>query len=1644
MTKSEPLPTWLDLPPDDRVPPPVQTAEQMLPFDKLAWENLERLCLRLARRRGDIEDCRLYGNPGDEQRGIDLYGRVRGQEKKIVYQSKRVRNFTAGRIIATFDAFIDGGLADETAEFVLCTSESLRGADRDDEWNRQRQRAALLQIAATRWDAEELILMLKDEPEIVFDFFGPAWFQRFFLREPTEFAHRLTPEEMSDFRSRCRDFYGHVFDQADPGLPLGRGADSYRLSLPRRYVVPDIEEERAINTEERPPNEGQRRLSAAEIGTNVTTASFGQIRTAAQAVSRPKSVQLRSAVDEWLAQAPQMVVLGDPGAGKSSLLRFIALDLLEAAPTLPKIARQWGCHLPVWVPFPFWTSQVARDEGASPSLSEVLRRWFERYDRADLLPLVRRALDDRRLLLLVDGLDEWRDEAAARIVLDQLVVFIRDRQVPAVLVSRPQGFERLRGSIPGWPTGTLAKLSPAQQERFATVWFTEDCRRQLQLEESGIAAAAKTRSENFLRDLRAMPDLAELSTVPLLFSLLLRLSIERLELPRNRFEAYDRMIDLLLEYHPQSRRAASQVLEKSFAAEEVRFGPDDLKDAFAALAWRLHVDGAEGSVDEATASQWLETYLADAQGMGVSPSAARSAARVLLGRAEAEYGLFVAKGPRRLGFFHRTCQEALASRHLGSFTSEKQAEALRKYAADPHWREVLLAFLHRQPKPQMRAHLQTIRALQEAGDDVTRCRVERLLAEVAFGEARLYPEDHELLIRATFKVIERGDYPPQREALLRTALGALRAQSYLPRQAVQGRAIRWFPAFAQDRARTLREMARWPRSAELQDALILNLHDEEPVNARAAAGGLVSLYAGDEATGRELASLSRSSANVITRACALEALHAGWPNNSELPQLLELNRECGSGAPTVAAVRILVERGEQVADDRDRLLLHSHRGIALTIPQEWEEDLVLTLVRGWPKDAVIRAAALEGCAGSILSEESVNDDIAFPILLFGYPGDDEVAEALLGALNAEYSHFGWRHLPDRPNLAQWAAAWRGHRVLEPGVEAWLRKHGNKYGYGAIDIYHFAQTDGIRRWMLECLATKQSLAGFALHVLLRLWGMNDPDTGAAIRRYVAEYPHGYAEAQDEVLAVAEDRGAARQQSLASLQSEDQIASRQALMALNALDGHLASDDVVAACLSLADKSESWREHFLWNLIAYGSRHPSVRSLAKDNLNAFDRTDAAFACGFGDDRDIRNALLERAAPLPKDLRVIVATSLEGSATEDLFPDELLGRYRSDREPEVTTAAAISLARRDVQKRTSISDLAAVFTADLRRDGSGYHQLRLAALAGLLASRRYDLIPSERRESKDLLDQAMDWWTLSRAPAFQQLLVEHWTEFERDLGDAKLTEILRMEDRERHLHLFTEVPPGSAVARWAADYSMRTAKNWPRIEDDLRLLAAAYPRSDTLRDACLRILHEAPATTKHDSQLIIGAAKVLGDVFRGDDTTREALLSNTRPEDWGEGVIVALCRGWPENEQLKGWLDHAAATKKEATFASYWHVVACLGSEKRLSEDLRRLEKPHRQDERLAIADAGPVFIARVRRDEEIAEWLVREIKSGASTSLAITALWALRQAGVQSVALDEWLSAKSEEFAAADASTRFGRNIFQNTEEALSHVILHHLL
>ena len=147
---------------------------------------------------------------------------------------------------------------------------------------------------------------------------------------------------------------------------------------------------------------------------------------------------------------------------EGTLLRFLVLDLLSDSPSWTAVAERWGQRLPVWLPFHFFTQRVVGQTGTAASIGGALRAWLEQHDVGHLWPLVDDALTDDRLLLVVDGLDEWVDDEAGGIAATALETFASSHAAAVIVSTRPYGLAKLTLSG-GWSYTASSPLSFTQQ-----------------------------------------------------------------------------------------------------------------------------------------------------------------------------------------------------------------------------------------------------------------------------------------------------------------------------------------------------------------------------------------------------------------------------------------------------------------------------------------------------------------------------------------------------------------------------------------------------------------------------------------------------------------------------------------------------------------------------------------------------------------------------------------------------------------------------------------------------------------------------------------------------------------------------------------------------------------------------------------------------------------------------------------------------------------------------------------------------------------------------------------------------------------------------------------------------------------------------
>ena len=95
-----------------------------------------------------------------------------------------------------------------------------------------------MKIKLIVWDRDELSERMKDKPKIVDDFFGRDYVKAFNgVHQASQLNGRLDVDSIAEFRSRCREFYSHVFSKHDPGMPAVNIGVIKPLPIEKRYVI---------------------------------------------------------------------------------------------------------------------------------------------------------------------------------------------------------------------------------------------------------------------------------------------------------------------------------------------------------------------------------------------------------------------------------------------------------------------------------------------------------------------------------------------------------------------------------------------------------------------------------------------------------------------------------------------------------------------------------------------------------------------------------------------------------------------------------------------------------------------------------------------------------------------------------------------------------------------------------------------------------------------------------------------------------------------------------------------------------------------------------------------------------------------------------------------------------------------------------------------------------------------------------------------------------------------------------------------------------------------------------------------------------------------------------------------------------------
>lgn len=400
---------------------------------------------------------------------------------------------------------------------------------------------------------------------------------------------------------------------------------------------------------------------------------------------------------ELLHQGHSIVVRGDPGTGKTTLLYFLAL-LYAGRATLPGYTAPPG-RVPLLIPL----RDFVRLQKDQPDLTFLA--YLEARARSDLqLTEAHRfffesALRMGEAVVLLDGLDEVGRASGRQRIARAIEAFRRDfPDCPFWVTSRLYGYTadvRLRTAE--FSHHRMAPLGDSEIVDFVTRWYG------LQLAHN--PREREERIASLTRAIAHTPSVHRLAGNPLLLTLTAFIHHGLKQLPQGRGELYDKCIEMLLRTW-QEAKYEDGIPPAAPPAELPPLPLQTQRDYLAHLALRAqerHRDTApeevRGLIPRSEAEACLaERHLESARRTrpDLTAAQARDEMKLFIDYISDRTGLFLDRGDGQLSFIHLSFQEYLAA-SVFTYHNEPPQERIDfflRHLGKPAWEEVLLLRLY--------------------------------------------------------------------------------------------------------------------------------------------------------------------------------------------------------------------------------------------------------------------------------------------------------------------------------------------------------------------------------------------------------------------------------------------------------------------------------------------------------------------------------------------------------------------------------------------------------------------------------------------------------------------------------------------------------------------------------------------------------------------------------------------------------------------------------------------------------------------------------------------------------------------------------------------------------------------------------------
>ncbi|MEH2281310.1 MAG: NACHT domain-containing NTPase [Nostoc sp.] len=386
---------------------------------------------------------------------------------------------------------------------------------------------------------------------------------------------------------------------------------------------------------------GRRRLKVAELMQSCDYDNFERL-----GLSRVK--QKRVSGLEVVQRYSKLMVLGKPGAGKTTFLKYLAMQCIEG--------RFQENRVPLFI-----TLKDFAEAPKKPDIFKFIVQLLSSCGVTHASVVVEKLLKQGKAFVLLDGLDEVREEDTKR-VLRQI------REFPDLFYTN-QFVITCRIAAKEYTYQSFAEVEMADFDEkqiaiFAQNWF--------QLTDP-------VKSKRFIEKLKQNEPIQELASSPLLLTLLCLVFGDSGDFPANRSELYQEGLDVLLKKWDAKRNIEREQVYKNLSLQR----KEDLLSQIGLTTF----EQKDYFFKQKTAEAYIADFIRNLHNADTDPEVLKLDSEAVLKSIEAQHGLLVERAKGIYSFSHLTFHEYFAAREI---VTNSAYEKLVEHITEKRWREIFL------------------------------------------------------------------------------------------------------------------------------------------------------------------------------------------------------------------------------------------------------------------------------------------------------------------------------------------------------------------------------------------------------------------------------------------------------------------------------------------------------------------------------------------------------------------------------------------------------------------------------------------------------------------------------------------------------------------------------------------------------------------------------------------------------------------------------------------------------------------------------------------------------------------------------------------------------------------------------------------